>query len=83
VDNITYGLTCYYEQKVIVFIVSQVAFYCNYNSMADVWKHGMDKYGIGIQAVAATVKWAMDLNSSLSLLMIDATCQCSNNITPV
>jgi hypothetical protein len=35
----------------------------HYNTMADTWKHGMDKHGIAIRAVVATVQYKM-LNGS-------------------
>jgi hypothetical protein len=40
----------------------------HYNSMADTWKHGMDKHGIAIRAVTATVQYKMDNGSKLSCL---------------
>jgi hypothetical protein len=52
----------------------------HYNTMADMWNHGMDKHGIAILAVAATVQYKMD-NGSERFPVFAASA--ANNITTV
>jgi hypothetical protein len=55
-----------------------------YNSMADTQKHGMDKHGNAIRAVAATVQYKMDNGSELFPVFVNGLMQqasAANNIT--